>query len=61
MKIPEDPVFGTWYYLSFKFFVLVPGTKCSSKIFQNSFRSKNKVFGPVKMPKVIPVQILNVK
>jgi hypothetical protein len=30
---------------------LVPGTKCSQKIFQKFFRSKNKVFGLVKIPK----------
>jgi hypothetical protein len=43
--LPEDSVFGTWYYLSLKNFFLevVPGTKF--------FRSKNKVFGPVQMPK----------
>ena len=30
---------------------VVPGTKCSTKIFQKYFRSKNKVFGPVQIPK----------
>jgi hypothetical protein len=48
-SLPEDPVFGTWYCLSFKIFFLkvVPGTKCSTKIFQKMFRSKHKVFGPL--------------
>jgi hypothetical protein len=33
-KLPEDPVFGTWYYLSFKKKILVDvlDTKCSPKI-----------------------------
>jgi hypothetical protein len=45
LVIPEDPVFGPWYYLSFKKFFLkvVPGTKCSLKIFQKFFSSKNNV------------------
>jgi hypothetical protein len=30
---------------------VVLGTKCCQKIFQKFFRSKNKVFGPVKIPK----------
>jgi hypothetical protein len=29
---------------------VVPGTKCSFKIFQTLFRSKNKVFGSVQIP-----------
>jgi hypothetical protein len=32
---------------------VVPGTKCFQKFFQNFFRSKNKVFGPVQMPKKV--------
>jgi hypothetical protein len=34
--IPEDPVFGTWYYLSFFNFVfkVAPGTKCGQQIFK---------------------------
>ncbi len=43
---PEDPGF-----LRNKFLNLEPGTKCSSEIFQKFSRSKNKVFGPVQMPK----------
>jgi hypothetical protein len=36
----------------FSFFSKVlPGTKCSTKIFQKFFRSKKKVFGPVQIPK----------
>jgi hypothetical protein len=35
----------------FFFIKVVPGTKCSSKIFQRIFRPKNKVFGPVQIPK----------
>jgi hypothetical protein len=31
--------------------MVVPGTKCSQKIFQKFFRFKNKVFGPVQIPK----------
>jgi hypothetical protein len=30
---------------------VVPGTECSQKIFQKFFRPKNKVFGPVQIPK----------
>jgi hypothetical protein len=44
-----------WYLVLPKFFFfflnVVPGTKCSSKIFQKFFRSKKKVFGPVKISK----------
>jgi hypothetical protein len=36
-----------------KFLNVVPGTKCSQKIFQKFFRSKIKVFGPVQIPKKI--------
>jgi hypothetical protein len=50
---PEDPVFGTWYYLSFLNFLLkvVPSTRCSQKIFQIFSRSKNKVLDRYKYPK----------
>jgi hypothetical protein len=50
-RVSEDPVFGSWYYLSLKFFfiMVVPGTKCSSKIFQKFFRSENKVIGPAQI------------
>jgi hypothetical protein len=37
-------------FLNF-FLKAVPGTKTSQKIFQKFFRSKNKVFGPVQIPK----------
>jgi hypothetical protein len=30
---------------------VVPGTKCCQKNFQKFFRSKNKVFGSVQIPK----------
>jgi hypothetical protein len=30
--------------------VVVPGAKCSQKNFENFFRSKNKLLGPVQMP-----------
>jgi hypothetical protein len=51
--LPEDPLFCTWYFLSFKkiFLKVVPVTKCSSKIFQKFYRSKNKVFGPAQISK----------
>jgi hypothetical protein len=54
MNIPEDPVFRTCYYhrLKIKILELVPGTKCSQKIFQKFFRSKNRVFGQVQIPKI---------
>jgi hypothetical protein len=54
VNLPEDTVFGTWYYLSFKikFLKVVPGTKCSSKMFQKFLRSKNEVFRPVQIPKI---------
>jgi hypothetical protein len=33
-NIPEDPVFGNWYHLSFEIFLkIVQGTKCSQKFF----------------------------
>ncbi len=34
-ELPQDPVSGTWYYHGLKklFLKVVPGTKCSSKIF----------------------------
>jgi hypothetical protein len=53
LRIPEDPVVGTLYYLSFLVFFLkgVPGTKCCQNIFETFFSSKNKVFGPVQIPK----------
>jgi hypothetical protein len=45
---PKTPflktAFCTWHYLaSLK---VVPGTKCSLKIFENMFKPKNKIFGP---------------
>ena len=54
IKLPEDPVFGTKYYLGLKkkcFMKVVPITKCCQNIFQNFFRPKNKVFGPILIPK----------
>jgi hypothetical protein len=33
------------------FLKIVPGTRCRQKIFENFFRSRNKVFGPVQIPK----------
>ena len=42
---------GSTYVLKQKFMKVVPGTKCSTKIFKQLFRSKNKVFGPVQIPK----------
>ena len=41
---------GTTLVLKIVFLKVVPGTKFSFKIFQNFFRSKNKVFGPVQIP-----------
>jgi hypothetical protein len=41
---------GTTLVLLIIFSKLVPGTKCSQKIFQKFFRSNNKVFGPVQIP-----------
>jgi hypothetical protein len=45
-KLPKDPVFGTWYYLSFlnRFVKEVSGTKCYQQIFKKFARSKNGVF-----------------
>jgi hypothetical protein len=42
---------GTTLALKKFFLKVVPVTKCSSKIFQKFFRSQNKVFGPVQIPK----------
>jgi hypothetical protein len=42
-KLPEDPVSGTWFYLSF-----FNGTKLNIKILKNV--SKNMIFRPVQIP-----------
>jgi hypothetical protein len=51
--IPEDPVFGTWYYLRFinYFLEVVPGTKYWQKNFEKFSRPKNKVLASVQLPK----------
>jgi len=50
IKIPENLVFGTWYYLSFynAFFESSAWYQVLlERIFQNILRYKNKVFEPV--------------
>jgi hypothetical protein len=42
---------GTTLVFKKNFLKVVLGTRCHQKIFKKIFRSKNKVFGPVQIPK----------
>ncbi len=48
LNLPEDLVFSTRYYLRFKFFfwIVVPGTNCKQKNFENFFVSKKEDLVP---------------
>jgi hypothetical protein len=52
-EIPEGPVFGAWYYLSFKKYFFEGSTRYQMQLqnFSKIFMFKNKVLGPVQVPK----------
>ena len=67
MTLPEDPVFGTWYYLSFKIIFFEGSTRYQMQLqnFSKNFYSSNILnspLGPVLNPKsttfshLVPIQ-----